>query len=347
MTAISRQDSQQRVEADDNSIAVQPGLARMAREVDSQAPPMRVAQAARVLQVPAQENRCQLIRHWSEIFVLGEGVLGCALIGIGVFGGGPLFWVTGGLNVIGAVPVYPIVRRYGTVRQQVAILEGVIRDQRATIEEIAQQLELLSGAVNELGDHESDISEHVEVLQEGIERLHDAAHQLGARIEQNRQERDELQEAWTDHRESLRNLEEHLLHRNQELAALQETAAALGEQPALLIDRLSERRDGWQQIAHQIEQVRPSLEQERGLLRQLLESANALEDTREIRQQVTLLEGRLQSFFEGLSQLQSQQEDQMAQIARDQEAIEAALPSLQRTLDGLEQQLEALSPDPV
>jgi chromosome segregation ATPase len=339
MQPIARQPSRE-FQGGEGAVREAP-MGRMAGSAPS-SPRERVAAAARVLEQPAPRSNCQVIRHWSEIPVIGMGVLGCAMLGMGVFGSGTLFYVTGGLNLGAAIPVYPILRRYGTVRQQVAILEGVIQQQRETIREIALQLEALSAEVNALGENESEISEHVEVIQEGIERLQHAAGLLGERILVCRQQRDQLSRDVQDQSRAIGDLEEALEARNAELHALKETAEALTRRPAQILEVMQGRLEALERLSDRISAVRPSLEQERDLLQAYGRATEQLADSEAIRVELTHLQRQVGEFLPIIERLEEQKEAQLARMARERDAVEEALPAVRQMIQELEQTLQHL-----
>jgi hypothetical protein len=315
------------------------GRLRQVPEGRQGSPRGRVAAAARVLQQPEPQEGCRIIRHWSEVPVIGVGVVGCAFLGMGALGSGTLFYIAGGINLASVLPIYPIVRQYGTVRQQVAILERVIQNQRETIEQIGRQLEALSAEVDELAANESEISEHVEVLVDGIARLHQAADDLGDRIVQARAQRDELTREIRVQHHVVADLETTLMQRNQELQALRETAAALADQPEQLSVLLRQRTEALRALEDRIQAAQPSIQDEQALLREYSTALDRLAQGEQLRLLIARLDEKLSGYGRTIEELATHQQQKLEGIALDRERVENALPGLASTLQRLHEQL--------
>lgn len=296
----------------------------------------------RVLEQEPAASGCACMRHWSEVPVWALGALGVTLVAMGVFGGPTVYYVAGGIDLAATIPLFPIVRRYGTIRQQVGMLEDVIERQKQMLEAVQEQLRNLNAEVEQFAENESEISEHVEVLSNGIQNLRDAARMLGERITASRAHRDELSQQTGVQAEQIQQLHQALDQRTTELGALQETVERISRRPETLLRSIDEHSQALRVLGEQIEQVRPALDGERGLLAALEAVSSNQAQADGIQQGLRVIGERLDQFTLTLTQTAERQSQQLARLQEHRVVLEHGIPDLQHDLDDLELRIRQL-----
>jgi chromosome segregation ATPase len=303
---------------------------------------MRMAPAMLQVSSSSQREGCRIIRHWSEVPLCGIGTSGCVSIGMGALGSGPILYVLGAVSLVALIPIWPIIRQYGTVRQQVALLEGVIQEQRQALEELSQRLEDLRAEAENLSAHESEISEHVEVLVEGVDRLEAAAESLAAAITSARQRRDELTAEVQSHRTAFEQLRQELGQRNQDLAALRETVANLQNRLHPIDGLLSQREAASQAFQERLQDLSLSLHDELTLLHEHERAVSRLNESEQLRLSIAELQQHVESCNRNLEQLTVLQQQRLDQTESAQQVAESSLADLTHRLSEIDHHLAML-----